>query len=84
MDVNQLMVNVNSWVKDILKENYVQCSAMLIKTDVVKRFMFSTEFFHEDYVLGLDMLRAGEKGNVVVLLPDCGERYLSTDLFFEK
>ena len=23
MDVNQLMVNVNSWVKDILKENYV-------------------------------------------------------------
>lgn len=30
------------------------------------------------------MLRAGEKGNVVVLLPDCGERYLSTDLFFEK
>lgn len=30
------------------------------------------------------LLRAGEKGNVVVLLPDCGERYLSTDLFFEK
>ncbi len=30
------------------------------------------------------LLRAGGKGNVVVLLPDCGERYLSTDLFFEK
>ena len=30
------------------------------------------------------LLRAGETGNVVVLLPDCGERYLSTDLFFEK
>lgn len=30
------------------------------------------------------LLRAGEKGNVLVLLPDCGERYLSTDLFFEK
>lgn len=30
------------------------------------------------------LLRAGENGNVVVLLPDCGERYLSTDLFFEK
>jgi cysteine synthase A len=27
------------------------------------------------------LLRAGEKGNVVVLLPDCGERYLSTAMF---
>jgi len=46
---------------DILKENYIQCSAMLIRKDIVKKFMFNTEFFHEDYILGLDMLRAGEK-----------------------
>lgn len=47
--------------EDILKENSVQCSAMLIRADVVKRFLFNTEFFHEDYVLGLQMLQSGYK-----------------------
>lgn len=46
--------------KDILKENYIQCSAMLIRQDLVKRFLFNTVFFHEDYILGLDILRTGE------------------------
>lgn len=46
--------------KDLLKENYIQCSAMLIRADVLKRIMFNTDFFHEDYILGLDMLRSGE------------------------
>lgn len=46
--------------EDILKENYIQCSAMLICTEVVKKYMFNTEFFHEDYILGLDILRAGD------------------------
>ena len=45
--------------EDILKENFIQCSAMLIRADVVKQFMFNTEFFHEDYVLGLQMLKNG-------------------------
>lgn len=47
--------------EDILKENSIQCSAMLIRADVVKKFMFNTEFFHEDYVLGLQMLQNGYK-----------------------
>ena len=46
--------------EDILKENYIQCSAMLIRADIVKKFLFNTEYFHEDYILGLDMLRTGE------------------------
>ncbi len=45
--------------EDILKENYIQCSAMLIRADLVKRIKFNTEFYHEDYILGLDMLREG-------------------------
>ena len=69
--------------EDILKENYIQCSAMLIKADVVKRIMFCTEFFHEDYVLGLDMLRAGEKavGCRELLL---SWRYLENSRSFNK
>ena len=43
----------------ILKENCMLCSAMLIETEQVRRFMFNTKFFHEDYVLGLELLRAG-------------------------
>ena len=68
---------------DILKENYIQCSAMLIRTDIVKRFMFNTEFFHEDYILGLDMLRSGEVavGCKDVLL---NWRYLENSRSFNK
>lgn len=69
--------------QDILKENYIQCSAMLIRTDIVKRFLFNTEFFHEDYILGLDMLGAGEKavGCRQLLL---NWRYLEKSRSFDK
>jgi teichuronic acid biosynthesis glycosyltransferase TuaG len=67
----------------ILKENFIQCSAMLIRADIVKRFLFNTEFFHEDYILGLDMLRAGEKavGCTELLLK---WRYLENSRSFNK
>lgn len=69
--------------EDILTENFIQCSAMLIRADIVKRFRFNTEFFHEDYILGLDMLRAGEKA------VGCSElllnwRYLENSRSFNK
>lgn len=69
--------------RDILKENYIQCSAMLIRADIVKRFLFNTEFYHEDYILGLDMLRAGEKavGCRELLL---NWRYLENSRSFNK
>ena len=69
--------------KDILKENFIQCSAMVIRADVVKRFLFNTEFFHEDYILGLDMLGAGEKavGCRELLL---NWRYLENSRSFNK
>ena len=77
------MVSETATYEDILKENYIQCSAMLIRADIVKRIKFNTEFFHEDYILGLDMLRAGEKA------VGCGEvllnwRYLENSRSFNK
>lgn len=70
-------------LEDILKENYIQCSAMLIRADIVKRFFFNTEFFHEDYILGLDMLSAGEKAvGCRELLLDW--RYLENSRSFDK
>lgn len=47
--------------EDLLKENCIQCSSMLIRADVVRQFPFTTDFFHEDYVMGLQLLRAGYK-----------------------
>lgn len=46
---------------ELLKENSMQCSAMLITSDVLKPVKFNTEFFHEDYILGLDLLKNGCK-----------------------
>lgn len=43
----------------LLKENVISCSAMLIKAEIVKEIRFNTDFYHEDYVLGLEILKAG-------------------------
>lgn len=69
--------------ENILKENYIQCSAMLIRADVVKRYLFNTEYFHEDFILGLDMLGDGEKAvGCQELLLDW--RYLENSRSFNK
>lgn len=47
--------------QQLLKENSMQCSAMMIQADVLKKTKFKTEYFHEDYILGLDLLRSGCK-----------------------
>ncbi len=68
---------------DILKENYMQCSAMLIQADVAKKHRFNTEFFHEDYILGLDILKDGNRavGCKEILL---NWRYLENSRSFNK
>lgn len=77
------LVSETAEYKDILTENYIQCSAMLIRADIVKKFMFNTEFYHEDYILGLDMLGSGEKavGCKEILLH---WRYLENSRSFNK
>ena len=69
--------------KNILTENYIQCSAMLIRSDIVKRIKFNTEFYHEDYILGLDMLSSGgvAVGCTEILL---NWRYLENSRSFNK
>lgn len=70
-------------LEDILKENFIQCSAMLIQAEAVKRILFNTEFYHEDYILGLDMLREGNKaaGCSQILL---SWRYVENSRSFNK
>ena len=69
--------------EDLLKENCMQCSAMIIRSDVVKRFRFTSDFYHEDYVLGLEMLRHGYRAVACreILL---NWRYLENSRSFNK
>lgn len=43
----------------LLKENVIGCSTILLTAELAHRFPFEQEFYHEDYVLWLKMLRAG-------------------------
>ena len=47
--------------KDLLKQNVIACSSVLIKADVMKRYMFEKSSLHEDYIAWLKMLKANEK-----------------------
>ena len=67
----------------LLKENCMQCSAMLIDINIVKSIKFNTEYYHEDYILGLEILKAGyiSAGCTDVLLD---WRYITNSRSFDK
>ncbi len=77
------MVSPTACFEDILKENYIQCSSMLLRSAIAKKYLFNTEFFHEDYILGLDILKDGNKavGCTQLLLK---WRYLENSRSFNK
>lgn len=77
------IVSETATFNDILKENYIQCSAMLIRAEVARKYMFNTDFFHEDYILGLNILKDGNKavGCPEILL---SWRYLENSRSFNK
>lgn len=43
----------------LLRENVIGCSTVLIKAEVMRGFFMDDHFAHEDYVLWLELLRAG-------------------------
>lgn len=45
----------------MLKENVIGCSTVLLRRSAMSGFRFSEEYYHEDYVLWLDMLRGGKR-----------------------
>lgn len=47
--------------KDLLKENVICCSTVLLKKDILKNDPFTKGYFHEDFVLWLELLRKGSK-----------------------
>lgn len=45
--------------KALLKENFICCSSVLIKTDIMKKNPFISQYFHEDFILWLTLLKQG-------------------------
>ena len=45
--------------EDLLKQNYIGCSTVMLTAEVAHKYRFTSDFFHEDYVCWLTMLRDG-------------------------
>lgn len=48
-------------LEDMLKQNYIGCSTVMLTSELAKKYRFTREFYHEDYVFWLSMLRNGIK-----------------------
>ena len=46
---------------EMLKENYIGCSTVIVSGSIAKDYIFSTDFYHEDYCLWLQLLKDGFK-----------------------
>lgn len=46
-------------LESMLKQNYIGCSTVMLTNPVAKKYRLTPEFYHEDYVLWLQMLRDG-------------------------
>ena len=44
---------------DMLKESVLSCSTVLIYREVLNNHRFSTDYYHEDYVFWLELLKSG-------------------------
>ena len=63
-------------LKDLLKENVIGCSTVMITKQIGKNHRFKEDFYHEDYVLWLQLLRLGYKA--------VGIKQVMVDYFFHK
>jgi teichuronic acid biosynthesis glycosyltransferase TuaG len=67
MDVQEKAVRADYLVpetvdfKSLLGENVIGCSTVMLKGELVKKFHFERNFYHEDYALWLALLRSGVK-----------------------
>ena len=49
-------------LEDLLKENYICCSTVMLKAKIAKQCRMNNGYAHEDYVYWLDLLQSGAKG----------------------
>lgn len=69
--------------EQLLKENVIGCSTVMLAPSIAKECRFRTDFYHEDYVLWLQLLKEGH------VAAGCAEvlvdwRYLQNSRSFDK
>ena len=52
-------------LEDLLKENYICCSTVMLKAELTKQYSMNGSYAHEDYVYWLDLLQNGVNGMVL-------------------
>ena len=68
---------------ELLMENVIGCSTVLLSRRVLDHHQFATDFYHEDYVLWLDLLKRGYKA-VGCVSPLTEWRFLADSRSFDK
>lgn len=48
-------------LEDMLKQNFIGCSTVVLTAETAKKYRFTKKFYHEDYIFWLSMLRDGIK-----------------------
>lgn len=67
----------------LLKQNVIGCSTVMMTARIAKAHPFNTDFYHEDYVLWLQLLRSGCKAaGCTEVLVDW--RYIENSRSFDK
>lgn len=46
---------------DLLKENFICCSFVILRSELTQKHKMTSEFFHEDFVFWLELLQSGYK-----------------------
>lgn len=48
--------------EDLLKENFICCSSVVLRSELTQKYKMTSEFFHEDFVYWLELLKSGYSG----------------------
>lgn len=78
-------VTVPEWItfEQLLKVNKIGCSTVMLDARILKEHRFRTDFYHEDYVLWLQLLRSGIRAaGCTEVLADW--RYIANSRSFNK
>ena len=62
---NRMISKQQIVLADLLKENYICCSTVMLKTEIAKQHSMNSSYIHEDYVYWLELLQNGAKGAVL-------------------
>lgn len=62
---NRMIPKQSIQLEDLLKENYICCSTVMLKTNIAKQYNMNGSYTHEDYVYWLELIQSGATGTVL-------------------